>query len=230
MVMSGRVPALRSVLVLALCVAAGLLVAAGVILLATPDRAESPRPGPVDIGFSQDMSAHHAQAAELASLARERSADPAVRALAVEIETSELVQAGRMRGWLQLWNQPETPPGGHMAWMAPGGGHAAHGQAPESSHHGGTPGAPGLMPGMASAEDMDKLRAATGPEFDTFFLQLMVRHHQSGLPMLREAVDRATTPQVRELAQHMIQQQGEETATMAQLLQERGAEQLPTPN
>ncbi|QUH03450.1 DUF305 domain-containing protein [Saccharopolyspora erythraea] len=229
--MSARGPALRSVLVLALCVSAGLLVAAGALLLATPDREEDPRPGPVDIGFSQDMSAHHAQAAEMAGLARERSADPAVRALAVEIETSELEQAGRMRGWLQLWNQPETPPGGHhMAWMDPQGGHAAHGQAPESSPHGGTPGAPGLMPGMASPAEVDRLRAATGAEFDTFFLQLMVRHHQSGLPMLREAVDRAATPQVRELAQHMIQQQGQEIATMAQLLQDRGAEQLPTPN
>ena len=56
----------------------------------------------MEVGFAQDMSVHHRQAALMAGIARERSTDPAVRSLAFDIETSQLEQIGRMQGWLRL--------------------------------------------------------------------------------------------------------------------------------
>ncbi|WP_406690601.1 DUF305 domain-containing protein [Saccharopolyspora sp. ID03-671] len=201
--------------------AVGLLVAAAVLFLATPDREETKASGSVDVGFAQDMSVHHLQGVQMANIARETSRDPAVRQLAFDIETSQLEQAGRMKGWLSLWNQPDLPPGAYMTWMRQDASHEQHGQGAK---------APAMMPGMASAEDLAKLRALAEPEFDTYFLQLMIRHHQGGAPMMREAVDRADQPQVRNLAQQMLNAQSSEIDVMTQMLATRGARPLPMPN
>jgi uncharacterized protein (DUF305 family) len=40
------------------------------------------------------------------------------------------------------------------------------------------------MPGMLTAEEMARLSAATGPEFDRLFLELMIRHHEGALTMV----------------------------------------------
>src|SRR5690606_28494173 len=55
---------------------------AGVLLRMPLDKADDPAPGPVDIGFSQDMAAHHAQAVDMAGVALIASTDNDVRRLA----------------------------------------------------------------------------------------------------------------------------------------------------
>ena len=37
------------------------------------------------------------------------------------------------------------------------------------------------MPGMATDAEMTKLRSLHGADADTFFIQLMLRHHEGGL-------------------------------------------------
>ncbi|MEU5850749.1 DUF305 domain-containing protein [Saccharopolyspora shandongensis] len=212
---------LKLVLAAGVVLAVGLLIAAGALFVATPDRGEATAAESVDVGFAQDMSAHHLQGVQMANIARERSVDPTIRQLAFDIETSQLEQAGRMKGWLGLWNQPELPLGGYMTWMRQMPSHDRHGQGSRAT---------AAMPGMASAEELAKLRGLAGAEFDTFFLQLMVRHHQGGAPMMSEAAERAELPQVRNLAQQMLNAQGAEIEVMKQLLAERGAQPLPAPN
>jgi uncharacterized protein (DUF305 family) len=51
------------------------------------------------------------------------------------------------------------------------------------AHH--TPGAP-LMPGMLTAEDMQRLAAAKGPPFDRLFLEYMISHHEGALVMVKD--------------------------------------------
>ncbi len=58
----------------------------------------------------------------------------------------------------------------------------AHGTGTEG--HGGMHGP--LMPGMLTPEQMDRLAAAEGPEFDRLFLELMIGHHEGALVMVRE--------------------------------------------
>lgn len=212
---------LRIALTIALFMAFGLLVAAGVLFVVTPGEDETTAAGPVDVGFSQDMSVHHLQGVQMANVARERSAEPTIRQLAFDIETTQLEQVGRMKGWLSLWNQQELPTGGYMAWMTQNTEHGrqGHGQAANTQ-----------MPGMASQEELTKLRSLSGPEFDTFFLQLMIRHHQGGASMMREAAQRAEVPQVRNLAQQMLNAQSSEITVMTQMVSESGAQPPTTPN
>jgi uncharacterized protein (DUF305 family) len=181
--------------------------------------------GPVDVGFAQDMSVHHRQAVLMAGLARDRSADPAIRLLAFDIETNQLEQIGQMQGWLSLWNAAALPTGRYMTWMT--GADSIPGMA--GMAHGSGPAGVAAMPGMAAPADLDRLRAASGAQFDMLFLQLMLRHHQGGAPMAQYAAQHGEIPQVRNLAEKMVVSQGAESEYMAQLITQRGAQPLPPP-
>ncbi len=177
-------------------------------------------PGPVDVGFAQDMSVHHLQAVTMAAWERDHTADPELLQLATDMERTQNNQVGQMQGWLSLWDEPQLPIGGrYMAWMT-GTGHG-HGAVDAAS-----PGA-AAMPGMASAEELARLRAATGPELDVLFLQLMLRHHQGGAEMLRYGAEYASVPQVRNLATQMLSSQSSEVDYLTRLLTERGGTPLP---
>ncbi|WP_345613130.1 DUF305 domain-containing protein [Pseudonocardia adelaidensis] len=59
------------------------------------------------------------------------------------------------------------------------------------------------------------------------FLQLMIRHHEGGKPMLRVAAENAEVAQVRNLASQMLEAQRTGTEMMRRMLAERGDESLP---
>ena len=166
-----------------------------------------PPPGSIDVGFLRDMTVHHTQAVQMAVWERSNTADPALRQLAFDIESTQNQQIGMMQGWLRLWGQPtEAAPGHHMAWM-------------------GMP-AP-AMPGMASEDDLARFRSQTGPALDVAFLQLMLRHHRGGLSMMQEEAARGSVPVVVALARSMVASQTAEADTMTQMLAQRGAAPLP---
>jgi uncharacterized protein (DUF305 family) len=160
-----------------------------------------------DVGFARDMSVHHEQAVQMAALVYDRTEDEAIRSLAFDILTTQQGQIGIMSGWLDAWGHPWTTTGTRMAWM-------------------GMP-MEGLMPGMASAEQMASLRAAEGEGADIIFLQLMIPHHQSGVQMAQAAVDKARTTPVKLLAQGMVDAQALEVQYMQELLQGKGAPPMP---
>nr|WP_280264887.1 DUF305 domain-containing protein [Nocardia wallacei] len=174
-------------------------------------------PNAVDVGFCQDMSVHHAQAVQMAGVELSGGADPDVRRLAYDILTTQQNQAGRMQGWLQLWEKPTVGPDGYMGWMTETGGD--HGMR----HAGPMP----SMPGMASPQEMAQLRRTTGPALDTLFLQLMLRHHRGGIPMTDYAGAHADTDAVRSLATSMGATQQGEMQLMTEMLAARGATPLP---
>ncbi|MBF6416470.1 DUF305 domain-containing protein [Nocardia cyriacigeorgica] len=198
--------------------------AIGVLARQPLDRNSGPTPSAVDIGFSQDMSAHHAQAVEMAGVALIRSTDQDVRRLAYDILTTQQSQVGRMQGWLQLWDQPARAVDGYMGWMAEHGD--GHGHSGAVAAH-ATEGPVREMPGMASPEELSALRRAEGTELDVLFLQLMLRHHQGGLPMIQYAATYAETAAVRTLASNMDQTQQGESQLMTGMLTARGAAPLP---
>lgn len=166
-----------------------------------------PAEGSADVGFARDMSVHHEQAVQMASLIYDRTEDEAIRSLAFDILTTQQGQIGIMSGWLDAWDHPWTSAGPRMAWM-------------------GMP-VEGLMPGMATAEQMASLRNAQGTAADILFLQLMIPHHQGGVAMAEAAVDKARTTPVKLLAQGMVDAQSLEIDYMQELLQTKGAESMP---
>ena len=177
----------------------------------------------VDVGFAQDMSVHHRQAVEMAAWERDNTRDPALKQLAYDIESTQNQQIGRMQGWLGLWEMPALPTGKHMTWMADDPsmtGMAGH-DGMEMS------GGMDRMPGMATSDDLRRLRTTTGPAMDVVFLQLMLRHHLGGVSMLQYGRDHGETAEVRNLADQMLTAQSAETQLMQTLLAQRGGKPLP---
>jgi len=228
---AGPVSATTRVLVLAAAAVAILLLGAAVgLLIKLPGSGSSdagnPGVGSVEVGFAQDMSLHHQQAVTMANWARDHTQDPQIRQLAFDIESTQEDQSGRMRGWLMLWGQPEqSPTGRHMAWMAG----PSDGMAGMPGMNGNQMPANGVdhMPGYASNAEISKLQSLTGPDMDSFFLQLMMRHHLGGAPMAQFAASHATVPAVRVLAENMLASQNNEVDLMKQMMAAKNIQTLP---
>jgi uncharacterized protein (DUF305 family) len=198
----------------------------------TPDNAS------VDAGFARDMIVHHDQGVLMAHYAEKNTTDPEIDVMAYDIGYTQTDQIGQMQGWLSLWDLPESGDGTHMGWMGAAvdshgmtmGASTAASAASGAAASSGTAAAEvPLMPGMATASEIAKLQGLTGAASDTYFLQLMVRHHQGGAPMMQYAAEHATSPVVRNFASKMAQSQSSEISVMTQMLAERGAQPLPAP-
>ncbi len=127
-----------------------------------------------------------------------------------------------MTGWLDLWGRSAfADPGQHLVWLPGATGH---------NRHDGSGGGVAAMPGMATTEELGRLRSLSGREFDVYFLQLMLRHHQGGLPMARYAAEHAGVGSVRNLASKIVRAQEHENRVMTDMLVDRGAAPLPPPN
>ncbi|MEU9885349.1 DUF305 domain-containing protein [Sphaerisporangium sp. NPDC051011] len=195
--------------------------ATAAVTLLVNGRSGPPGDASPEAGFSRDMGIHHAQAAEMSFAVRDASTDPAIRGLSYDIITTQTAQRGVFMGWLQQWglNQATTRPS--MAWMA-GHGHGASAAA-------GTPAkVPTTMPGIASDEEMKRLQAAKGKDAEILFLQLMIRHHEGGVQMARAVLSLTNRPEVRTMAQHIVDTQDSEIAYMTELLQARDAKPYPS--
>jgi uncharacterized protein (DUF305 family) len=115
-----------------------------------------------DVRFMQGMIGHHAQAIEMTDLLATRTESDAMRTLAKRIELSQADEIRMMQEWLTARGAALPDPHAHHA-------------------HGAT-----LMPGMLTAEEMARLAAAKGPEFDRLFLEGMIKHHGGALTMVEE--------------------------------------------
>ena len=65
----------------------------------------------------------------------------------------------------------------------------------------------------------NQLEAASGPEFDTMFLQMMIAHHEGAIADAQTELAEGSNPQAKELAQQIVDDQRAEIAQMQQLLQ-----------
>jgi uncharacterized protein (DUF305 family) len=120
-----------------------------------------------DVDFMQGMIAHHAQAIVMTGMVSGRSSRPDVQLLARRIDMSQAEEIEIMQRWLSERGE-EVP--------SPDDAHAHHG------HHGHAT----LMPGMLTEEELARLAASRGPEFDRLFLEYMIRHHEGALVMVEE--------------------------------------------
>jgi uncharacterized protein (DUF305 family) len=73
------------------------------------------------------------------------------------------------------------------------------------------------MMGMASEEDLARLKTLKSPEFDALFLNLMIVHHEGALDMV-SMLDGTDKAEAKELAQHIVEVQKAEIELMNQLL------------
>jgi uncharacterized protein (DUF305 family) len=208
---------LRTLLLAVLAVALLALASAVGYVAGHRSGSATPDANSVDAGYTWDMASHHRQAVTMAGYVRDNSTG-VIWTLAYDIETSQFNQVGQMQGWLDAWGLPPQNPGAPMSWMSHG-----HGASGESL----SPGEP--MPGMATQAEISKLQSLTGKPLEVYFLQLMLRHHQGGVPMAEYGADHASTSYVRNAARKIAQAQSGEVVLMERMLRERGASPLPPP-
>ncbi len=113
-----------------------------------------------DTRFMHHMIAHHGQALVMTKLVPERSSTAGFRLMSERIEISQQDETALMRRWLQQRGKPLPMDGDHTMHMA--------------------------MPGMLAEGQLAGLAAARGAEFERLFLELMIRHHEGALTMVRE--------------------------------------------
>lgn len=181
------------------CLAAVLLAALWAGLALPPSR---PGDDSVAAGFARDMIVHHEQAVEMAEILRDRTGDLELRLLATDIALTQQAQIGRMQGWLDAWGLPTTGNQPAMEWM-------------------GMP-TDGAMPGMATEDEVDRLRDAPVAEAEGVFLTLMIDHHRAGVTMAQAALDHDIPTAVRQLAEGIVASQQAEIDLMRDLLAGRG--------
>lgn len=176
--------------------------AAGSSAPAGDQPAGPPAQGPhndADVAFATGMIPHHAQAVQMADMALQRSTTAEVKDLATAVKAAQGPEIAQLSGWLTGWGKPVPAVGGSMA-MDHGAG-----------DHGG-------MVGMMSDEDMKKLGAATGKEFDTMWLRMMIEHHEGAVTMAGTQLAQGGNPEAKKLAQTIADTQAKEIATMKGLL------------
>ena len=148
-----------------------------------------------DVVFAQGMIADHEQAIEMADIALDPTigASAEVQDLATRIKDAQDPEIELMTGWLTAWGQPVQ--------MDASGGH-------DMSN----------MEGVMTAEEMDALGAATGTEFDTMWLEMMVRHHEGAIAMAETVKASGSSADVLGLAEQIISAQQAEIDEMRALL------------
>ena len=143
-----------------------------------------------EAGFARDMITHHAQAVEMALIVRDRLPDDAsiqFDQFLWDIISTQQNQIGQMEGWLDIWGLPKGTTASPMEWM----GHEVT----------------GLMPGMATTEEVDQLRTLPEDEMVVLFTELMIVHHQAAVEMGEAIIDMSDNDVVERLAQAMVNSQ-----------------------
>ncbi len=114
---------------------------------------------PADVHFMQGMIGHHEQALVMAAMAPTHGGSERIRLFARKVDLSQRDEMTLMKRWLQDRQLPLPDPHDHTMMH---------------------------MPGMLTAEQMQQLDEARGPEFDRLFLTFMIQHHQGALKMVEE--------------------------------------------
>jgi uncharacterized protein (DUF305 family) len=156
---------------------------------------DDPSPNAVDIGFYDDMQAHHLQGVTMALSYLHDGTDPVLQSMAREIV---LVQAGEVRLMgqaLEDWGSPEVDQETAMDWM-------------------GMPVPQLQQPGMATDAELEQLDQAEGEELDDLFTRLMITHHRGGIHMAEFAAEHGGEGSVRRLAEAMVTTQRSEVGEM----------------
>ena len=120
-----------------------------------------------DVHFMTGMIGHHAQALVMSGFAPENGASHSIRILCARIINAQQDEINVMQAWLR--DRGLEVPEVHIE----DGRLMVHG--PEHAMH---------MPGMLTAEQLEELRHARGPDYDRLFLKYMIQHHEGAVTMV----------------------------------------------
>jgi len=142
---------------------------------------------PYDLQFLDTMTAHHQGAVDMARPAETKAQHAELKEMAGNIIRDQEREIAQMKQWRDGW-------------------YAGKPQAMNMEMS-------GMMDSMRGM-DMTKLNAASGNTFDMMFLDMMTPHHQGAIVMARAALTKAGHPEIKKLAQQIIDAQEREIAQM----------------
>ena len=146
-----------------------------------------------DIMFAQMMIPHHEQAIEMSDVILAKDGiDQRVTELAQQIKDAQAPEIELMEDCLDAEG---LSPSGDMNGMD-------HGD------------------GMMSQDDMDALQEAEGADAARLFLEQMIEHHEGAVEMAQDELETGEDPEIRDLAEQIIDSQTAEIALMRELLTE----------
>jgi len=140
---------------------------------------------PFDLQFIDQMIIHHQGAIMSAETMVAGSERSELRQLSENIQKSQADQIEQMRTWREQW-YPGAEPTFEMD--------------------------PAQMNEMMGDEHMQEMMGSDAA--DAMFLRMMIPHHQSAIDMSEQALDRAEHPELKELAQQIIDEQSAEIELM----------------
>ena len=141
-----------------------------------------------DRAFVAEMIPHHEGAVEMAEIAQERGQSPFVKQLAEDIIRTQKQEITELR------SEDEQLADAGVEKGKLGGGHST----------------------MGMGEDAASLK--TAEPFDRAFLEMMLPHHSSAVAMAKTELARGEDPELKALAQKIIDAQEREIRAMRQQL------------
>lgn len=175
-----------------------------------PDRSDQVVPKdrmgmPHDRHFIEKMIPHHTAAVAMADLALTQAKHPELKQLAASVKKTQTQEIQEMRRWYKQWYGMEVPSAGKGDMGMIGGGQG--GMAMHS----------GMMNRMDMQMDMqtDLTRLKHASDFDREFIRQMIPHHQMAV-MMSSMILNSEHPELRSLAQSIIESQTAEIRQMQQ--------------
>jgi uncharacterized protein (DUF305 family) len=152
-----------------------------------------------DLRFIDAMTPHHEGAVVMAQEALQKSSRPEIKQLAQSIINAQQKEIAQMKDWRKTWypSVAATP----MMYDAQMGHMMPMSEAMRDS----------MMSGDLGAAD---------DQFDLRFINAMLPHHEGALTMAKEALEKSDRPEVKRLAQSILDSQQKEIDQMKQWRQE----------
>lgn len=158
--------------------------------------------GEFDQMYIDMMVPHHQSATEMAQIAVEQAENAELKQMAQQMIDSQQAEIDQMRQWREQWyGSSETPP------MT---------QAPMMS---GMEGMGEEVQVMDMTMDIEELRNAP-PPIDLAFIEKMIPHHQTAIDASQMALEQAIHPELKEMAQKVIEDQQREIDDMTRIREE----------
>ena len=173
-------------------IAVVLLVASAMLAIACAPRVKAVVP--YDLMFIDAMVAHHQGAIAMAQPADSNAMHPELKDFAHKVVDDQSREVALMTQWRDQWfpGRPKTP---NILDM------------------------PGMSKTMMDISPMH-MEKMTGAAFDKMFVDMMIPHHEGAVTMAKDALAKSQRPEIKTLAQQIIDAQQREIEMMKRWTEE----------
>lgn len=153
--------------------------------------------GNIDEHFIEQMIPHHEAAISMADIALQKAGHPEIKSLAQDIKRAQSEEISVMKGWYKNWFGSDIPENP-----------ALHGMMSN------------MMGRQGNVEDLNN-----ASNFDKAFIEEMIPHHQMAVMMATMLKNTTSRPEMKQLAQNIIDAQTKEVNNMREWYKDWGYQQ-----